>query len=353
MPLCRGTGRDSLPVVTVVSSPSSPASLTDALRALRPLLRHGSPAPDGPSLERAGLAFADVPVVAACTPLEPPATRAMAMASEPLVVAFLDGVQRSRLLGHIGLAPVVFASVAAAVRERVNRQLRTWQAPRVEHQLLVPRARIGEDAWAQLESSGLLLIDSTAEHTSASAALSVVHPHALRSRALELVAQARERLERQLAAAWVEQQHTTDGWLWIDGGIAGNLAVDESARAFGVIKSHNTLYGDGGAVSATLSLRAGERSPVFLVGRAADRAVASWYLRLRDATNADPLFGLVRVEIAPPATDDLTNFVARVDRLSAGILLERSPVSPPDSRWDTLAYGVHAVESYLHAVLGS
>lgn len=351
--MCGGRGRDSLPVVTVASSPSSPASLTDALRALRPLLHGGSPTLDGPSLERAGLAFANAPIVAACSPIEATGTRTIETAVEPLVGAFLDGVQRSRLLGHIGHAPVVFASVAAAVRERVNRQLRTWQAPRVEHQLLVPRARIGEDAWAQLATSGLLLIDSTAEQTGTATPLSVVHPQALRSRALELVAQARERLERQLAAAWVEQQQTTDGWLWIDGGIAGNLAVDESARAFGVIKSHNTLYGDGDAVSATLSLRAGERSPVFLVGHTADRAVASWYLRLRDATNADPLFGLVRVEIAPPTNGDRITFAARVDQLSAGILLERSPVSLPDARWDTLAYGVHAVESYLHAVLGS
>ena len=309
---------------------------------------------DGPSLERLSLSGGEPPVVAACTPLEPAGARALTPPAEPLVGGFLDGVQRSRLLGHIGHAPVVFASVAAGIRERIDRQLRTWQAPRMARMLLVARDRIGEAAFEQLAASGLTVIDTAAEPGHGPALL---HPHALRARALELVALERERLERQLAAAWVADPHrvteTPDRWLWIDGGIAGNLAIDVGARAFGVVKSHTTLYGDEAAVSAVLSLRRGERSPAFLVGHAARRAVASWYLRLREGAAADPLFGLVRVEVAPPVADaDWDAFPSHCDRLSAGILLERAPLSLPDARWDTLSYGVHAVESYLQAVLG-
>ncbi|MBY0491508.1 MAG: hypothetical protein K2R93_16850 [Gemmatimonadaceae bacterium] len=333
-------------------------SLPDALRALRPLLAGGAPVLDGPSLERLSLSGGEPPVIAACTPLEPPGARRLTPAAAPLVGAFLDGVQRSRLLGHVGHAPVIFASVAAAIRERVDRQLQTWHAPRVARMLLVARDRVGEAAFAQLAESGLPVIDASA---AAGNGPVLLHPHALRARALELVALERERLERQLAAAWVAEAEglhpgaaaSPDPWLWIDGGIAGNLAIDAGARAFGVVKSHTTLYGDEAAVSAVLSLRSGERSPAFLVGHAARRAVASWYLRLRDGAAADPLFGLVRVEVAPPVADaDWEAFTAHCDRLSAGILLERAPLSLPDARWDTLSYGVHAVESYLQAVLG-
>jgi hypothetical protein len=223
----------------------------------------------------------------------------------------------------------------------------------VERLLLVARERIGEAAYAQLVESGLPVVDTSA----AAGAPPVLHPHALRARALELVALERERLERQLATAWVAERaaapDASEGWLWIDGGIAGNLAIDATAPAFGVVKSHTTLYGDEAAVADVLSLASGERSPAFLVGHAARRAVASWYLRLREGAAADPLFGLVRVEVAPPLADaDWEAFTALCDRLSAGILLERAPLSLPDARWDTLSYGVHAVETYLQAVLG-
>lgn len=343
--------RDSLPHVTAAPPfPSRPA-LPDALRALRPLLAGTTPTLDGPSLERLGLAGGDAPAIAACTLLEAPGARPITPASAPLVTAFLDGIQRSRLLGHVGYAPVVFASVAAAIRERRDRHLRTWNAPRVEHRLLVARARIGEAAYARLTDCGVPVLDTSADTPHAA---STLHPYALRARALELVALERERLERQLATAWVGAPDPSDGWLWIDGGIAGNLAVDAAAHAFGVVKSHTTLYGDDTTVPTVLALRAGERSPAFLVGHAARRAVASWYLRLREGGAADPLFGLVRVEVAPPAPGaDRQSFTAHCDRLSAGILLERTPLSLPDTRWDTLSYGVHAVEAYLHALLGA
>jgi hypothetical protein len=90
------------------------------------------------------------------------------------------------------------------------------------------------------------------------------------------------------------------------------------------------------------------------------RAVASWYLRWRAPSHGDPLFGLVRVELSPPAAllDDACPpavreaFSAHIDRVSGAMLLEKQPVSMPDHRWDTLAYGVYAVETYLQALIG-
>jgi hypothetical protein len=336
-------------------APLPPLSLQAALKALRPLLGDMPGATEGPSLERVVLG-GDPPVIASCTPLEPAGAREVPPASMPLVSAFLDGVQRSRLLGHVAGAPIVFASVAAAVRERLSGQLRTWEAPRVERVLLVSRARLGEARWEELAATGLPVRDTTEGDDPLQLPL---HPHALRARALDHVALQRELLERQLAAAWCARESR---WLWIDGGIAGNLAVHERAPAFGVVKSHTTLYGSAEAVREVLALRAGERSPAFLVGHRPRRAVASWYLRLRESGGGDPLFGLVRVEVAPPPAlleadhadgESVRAFAAHCDRLSAAILLERAPVSLPDARWHTLAYGVHACEQYLQALLGA
>ena len=258
-------------------------------------------------------------------------------------------------MGYLAGSPLIYASVAAAVRERVTRRLETWREPSVRRALFASRGKLGETAWNQLVDSGVAVVDITADVADEAIP---VHPFALRARALDLVALEREGLERRLAAEWCRSESR---WLWIDGGISGNLAVDERATAFGVVKSHTTLYGSAEQVEAVLSLKAEERSPAFLVGHRPRRAVASWYLRLRATAGGDPLHGLVRVEISPPMdmldpdqiTDDArARLTAHCDRLSAGILAERAPLSLPDPRWDTLTYGIHACEMYLDALVG-
>lgn len=342
------------------------AGLAATRRALRPLI---GPVVNGlgnqPPLEQQAMR-SEPAVVASCVPLEAPAPRRVTEASQPLVAAFLDGVQRSRVIGHVAGTPLVYATVAAAIRQRAERRPGTWQRPLQRALVLASRTALGPEWWERLQRDGVLLanIDQPADsradalgEPAGSGEIVPWHPHAARARALALVALEREQLERQLAARWCAGETR---WLWIDGGVAGNVAFDERTPVFGVVKSHNTLYGDQDAVTRVLALREGERSPAFLVGHTVRRAVASWYLRWRAPANGDPLFGLIRVEVVPPAVllDDPRNAPARdaftrhCDRLSAAILLERRPVSLPDARWHTLAYGVHEVESYLNALIG-
>lgn len=324
------------------------------LRVLRQLVGDGAvmAASADATLERQAQR-SDPPAVSPCEPFEPGGARPIDPTASPQVSAFLDGIQRSRLIGHVVGSPIVFGTVAAAVRRRVGRRLETWGKPRVRRALFVSRSQLGDAVWQQLLDTALPLVDVTEGIAAESVS---PHPMALRARALELVALERELAERRLAADWCERETE---WLWIDGGIAGNLAIEARAPAFGVVKSHNTLYGDVAAVRDVLALREGERSPAFLVGHRPRRAVASWYLRLREAPNGDPLHGLVRVEVAPPSFAPHTAalatpaFTAHADRLSAWILAERAPLSLPDPRWDTLTYGVHACEQYLKSIIGS
>ena len=332
------------------------ASLRGTLRSLRSLFGDESliAAGSGPPLERIAMR-SDPPAVAPGVPLEAPGVRRVAVPTEPLVAAFLDGVQRSRVVGYLSGSPLIYASVAAAIRERVTRRLQTWREPTVRRALFASRGKLGESAWNQLVDGGVSVVDITADVTDDAIP---VHPFALRARALDLVALEREGLERRLAAEWCRRESR---WLWIDGGISGNLAVDERATAFGVVKSHATLYGTAAQVESVLALEEATRSPAFLVGHRPRRAVASWYLRLRTAAGGDPLHGLVRVEISPPAdildaehlTDDArARLTAHCDRISGAILAERAPLSLPDPRWDTLTYGIHACEMYLDALVG-
>ncbi|MCC6244495.1 MAG: hypothetical protein IT353_16755 [Gemmatimonadaceae bacterium] len=349
--------------------------LRAALRAVAPLVGRRAVEAAGAAqpLERFGL-LGDPPTISGCEPLEAPGARPMAVGIDPGVSAFLDGVQRSRILGHVAGAPIVFATVAAVVRERgkaanAPRVLTTWDAPLVTHLVLASRATIGESAWGELEGAGLSPVDLStpprgAQGTGPTGEAEPMHPLIVRSRALDLVAQERESIERRLAARWCGRETR---WLWIDGGISGNLSVDATTTAFGVVKSHHTLYGDAVMMHATLALAVGERSPIFLVQHKARRAVASWYLRLHQADDGDPLHGLVRVEVAPPpglfaphdkdrTTPDaaaLAHLSSRANEVSAWILAERGPLALPDPRWDTLTYGVYACEQYLKALIGA
>ncbi len=335
--------------------------LRAALRALRPLVgaRAIDAAGSAPPLERFAI-MRDPPSVASCVVLEDGGVRAMRADAEPGVNAFLDGIQRSRVIGHVNGSPIVHALIAAVVRERVDRRLLTWTTPRVADLVLASRAHLGEVGWASLEATSLRLVDVTA----GDAPDAVLHPLGVRARALDVIAVERESLERRLGAEWC--RHETR-WLWIDGGVSGNLAIDATAPAFGVVKSHNTLYGDAAALGMSLALAAGERSPLFLVQHRSRRAVASWYLRVHASDDGDPLHGLVRVEVAPPSSmfaahdverahpdpDAVRALTRRANDISEWILAERAPIALPDPRWDTLTYGVYACEQFLKAFIGT
>lgn len=360
-------------------TPIQAGAFRAVLRALRPLVGQGAVDAAGAALPLERLQRTDTPpAVTACTVLEPIAPMSVPVAAAPGISAFLDGIQRSRVVGHLRGSPLVHGTVAAVVRRRESRRLETWREPRITSALYASRSQLG-DAWASVVATGVRVVDidaarsttsstgvrdtsgdGTTRDTSDGANDALPHPMAARARALELIALERESVERHLAAAWCAAEHE---WLWIDGGIAGNLAVDETACAFGVVKSHNTLYGDETMIRNTLSLRAGQRSPVFLAGHRPRRAVASWYLRLRDAADGDPLHGLVRVEVAPsalltaqgndaPDAGAVQRLGAHADKLSSWIIAEGLPLSRPDPRWDTLTYGVHACEEYLKAIVG-
>ena len=281
---------------------------------------------------------------------------------EPRFGAFVDGVQESRAVAYLGVIPVVHARVAAVVRARVGRRLVTWgDGARVDEAVYLPLGMCDPSAGTSLLSAGLRVIDTTDD----AIAGDEVHPQQLLRRALQLVQRQREKLERELAEQWCRAAirfadapgASGDGAhaaLYVDGGLPSPAVVLASRLAVGVVKSHHTLYTTGGALNTVMSLGAGERSSIFVVKTWWREPVASWYLRLRDPRGRDPLWGLARVEASlptieggPASADD------RADEVSRWVLAESAPLSLPDSRWDTMAYGIRDCEVYLRATLGA
>ncbi|HXD22335.1 MAG TPA: hypothetical protein VN613_03175 [Gemmatimonadaceae bacterium] len=327
----------------------SGTSIREVLRALRnaPVSRDATPlsivSPAGPALE---LTPADVtpPRLEGAASIEGDVL-APRDAGKPAVgfAAFLDGIQRSRLVyvGRDGV-PVVHGTVAATVRVRQDRVLRTWPpGPRVSGALYAPCALLGAGELAWLGHAPVQVVD-TLEATDPAAAR---HPQELLALARNRVRRRREEIEIALAQAWCAAADPAP--LFVDGGISGGPRAALSPAVVGVVKSHRTLYASPETVSVVTGLAEGARTTAFAIRSPHRMTVASWYLRLRDARGRDPFFGLVRIEVAHDSWS-----AARADEVSRWVLAERAPVSLPDRRWSTMAYGIRDCEEYLRALIG-
>ena len=253
---------------------------------------------------------------------------------------FLDGSQDVRIVNHCEGIPIVWATVSAGVRVRNNRRLTAWarHAPAVSRRYYLP-LRYLAGLSPNLRNDPRVVDTAMPDKKGAYPSR---HPAALLESAIQKVQQDRESLEQALAEAWCVDESSP---LYVDGSIAASPIASESPLTIGVVKSHRTLYADGDAFRVVVGLEAGERSSVFRVARGDRYPVASWYVRIRNASGHDALFGLVRVESAESI--DLT---ARADEISRWVIAEGSPLALPDGRWDKMSYGIRDTEEFLRAI---
>ncbi|MEO7456338.1 MAG: hypothetical protein ABIY52_08750 [Gemmatimonadaceae bacterium] len=318
--------------------------LHDLQRELLSLLPEATLSVGEATLELASLPN-DAPRLISATVLEGSTLEARRVDDPPVsgFRAFLDGTQRSVVATYIGGAPIVWGHVAAVVRERHNRRMQTWGAALRETRIYAPRAVLPSVTWNTLAAR----YDDRLIDTTESGIEGGLHPFALRDAALHRVQAHREVAEQRLAELWCASERDP---LFIDGGISGSERVAVSAHTVGVVKSHRTLYAEDAALSAVLALDLGERSSVFRVTSPRRTTVASWYLRLRDPKGHDPMWGLLRVEVANPPGEMLHRIGERADLVSRWILAEANPLALPDGRWDKMVYGVRDCEEFLRAV---
>ena len=323
-----------------------PVTAHDATRFILGELPDSRPVEGGPTdVERIGHGD-DAPVLVTPELLEDEPFRAIRVADPKAAreqsgfTGFLDGTQEVRVINQTNGIPIVWGTVAAAVRVRVNRKLISWseRQPVVSRRFYIP-FRYVETLPESLRDNPSV-IDTARE--SSSGVVPSRHPAALMEAAIQKVQQDRERIELDLAEAWCERE---SGTLYMDGSITGSGIASKSSLVVGVVKSHRRLYADGDAFRVLVNLDAGERSSIFRVAPRSRHAVASWYVRLRQSKGRDALFGLVRVESAQ--TDDISH---RADEISRWIIAEGAPLALPDGRWDKMAYGIRHTEEFLRAI---
>ncbi|HZN98503.1 MAG TPA: hypothetical protein VFB61_12285, partial [Gemmatimonadales bacterium] len=247
--------------------------------------------------------------------------------SWPEPLAYLDGVQRSEIVGYVGTSPIIVAEIAAAVRERRRRQLHTVVEER--RHLAVGRPHALAAAAGALGNLELVPLPDDEP----------VHPARDLARAAQAVDQRRGALEIVVGHRYRDR---SDGWLVVDGPLTESPRWAADARTVGVCRSHSVLPFIGADLDCYLRLPAGHRSSIYEPGTRSLAPVRAWALRLWPWEGQDLLHGLVRIEVAP--TQGLSE---SANRISRWLMAERVPVTAPDRRWDCLLYGIHSVEQYL------
>jgi hypothetical protein len=334
------------PLASAESSSTSLLALQRQLAALMPDGLSPGMAGEGPPLETL-TQTTDLPRLMGAAGIESRVLRARVVPDGPCFAfsAFLDGTQQSHVLQYIESLPIIRGVVAAVVRVRRNRRLATWRHE-VQTRVYAPRALFSRTVNEAIGRLPVPVVDTTAgaEVNTQTGE----HPFVVRDAAIHKVQEDRERAEHLLAERWCNLMHEP---LFIDGGISANERVATEGCVVGVVKSHRTLYAEGDGVQTVLRLKLGQRTTVFRVTSPRRTSVASWYLRLRDPAGRDPMWGLVRVEIAEPQMATEVEIRERADEVSRSILAEVIPLSLPDSRWDKMVYGIRDCEEFLRAVM--
>lgn len=304
----------------------------------------------GPTLEMTrGAASSSPPRLQAAESIEGGTFAVVPVQGEPAVAfaAFMDGIQRSEVVDYERWTiPVVHGTVAAAIRERRDRRMSTWnESTRIDRAIYLPVAAAGPAIVNCFNAGGFRVVDTTPSDAPRAEGPPGAHPHELLGWASQAVQRRREEIEEQLSARWCT---AAPGLLYLDGGIGGFPEAARSPHAVGVVKSHRTLYVAADGIGVVAGLREGERTTAFVVTSQRRIRVASWYLRLRPPLTGDPFAGIVRVEVCESGFTP-----TRANEVSAMVLAEREPVALPDARWRVMAYGIRDCEEYLRAVAGA
>jgi hypothetical protein len=313
--------------------------------AVRALLRH---VPEARAVEGgvSGLpessSTRDAPELIAPTVIEGSVMRAVRVDGDrtATVAAFLDGVQRTEVVGHVEGMPIVLGTVAAVVRVRRERRLIAWghKPPVVQRRFYVPVEYLPGFRLDELarDAGVVAVVDTLATRKVAP------HPTALLEAASQRIDEDRHHLETSLAEEWCRRESSP---ILIDGGIQASSQLASAECAVGVVKSHRRLFAEGASLRIVLGLDAGERTSVFRVSPRGRYSVMSWYLRVRSAKGHDAMWGLIRVEAS-----ECDRPTERADEISRWILAENAPLALPDGRWDKMTYGIYDCEEFLRAI---
>jgi hypothetical protein len=272
---------------------------------------------------------------------------------------FEDGRQRTLQIGFIPtlignnqvLVPVHFFVVASVIMKRENRELKVWTDPEIEQGIFIERSLVPDQRiLREFDAMGLNVVGISAQGGDY---------YDLKRLALQEAKNRRLAIEDRLIARWRQSEEAQSNFLVVDGTLMNFRNEANIERCVGVSKSFGSRYFTVSDHNRIMRMSEFQRSWTFRFHSPEDetddlrlgaRERISWYLRLRSRSNADPEFGLVRVEISQRHADRASEYA---ERFSRSLLSDRLPTSYPAPRWDKHLYPICACESYLASIMPS
>ncbi len=239
-------------------------------------------------------------------------------------VYFIDGVQRTVLLGEINSKPLFLHMSGAAIMRREGKVVTSFGEPEMQVRF-ISEQEIGLDSKIPLEI------------------VSPENPSSFYSHSSFL----REQLERRVLKKTLRVA-TQDEAVIYDGRLVYPEALTAEAEVIGVIKRHSSLYLKDKKVF--YSLKPGERTSSFVLEFGEEpmkSSVVSFYQKLFPSRGS--YYGLVRVEV-PQSKVKSSNIV---NDFAGFIFSERFPINFTTHQSGKKLYPISVCEKFLSSKLPS
>jgi hypothetical protein len=254
--------------------------------------------------------------------------------------------------GIIKIIPIHYYAIGAVILKRTNRKLSLWNKPALETGVVIHKKTISDKAKInQLELLGVNVIDTSTYDTNDTGSTDY---YTLKRWALEAVKKRKQKTEQELIEKW-RLEEKTESFLVIDGSLINLRGEENLKRCIGLSKTSRMKMDNYDKI---MQLKEFERSWTFSFHSDEEgddkstgvRERVSWYLRLRDKSNSDPEFGLIRSELHFSYKSQAKTLA---DKLSKSLLLERLPTSYPEGNWDRTIYPIAVCGNYLSSIMPS
>jgi hypothetical protein len=273
---------------------------------------------------------------------------------------FEDGKQRTIQIAYLTIVkegktviiPIHYYAIAAVILKRVKKKLSLYCPPSLETGIVLHKKVIQDsERINQISKSGLKVLDTSDYETIQEESNNY---YSLKLWALEAVKKRRLEIEQSLIEKWRLADNSKD-FLVVDGPLINLRGEENLKRCIGVSRGSRI---DMDEYDKIILLNEFERSWTFSFHPNDEkdkknlgvRDRISWYLRLRSKINSNPEFGLVRPEIHFSHRDKATELA---DKFSKSLIIERFPLSYPESNWDRTLYPIAVCSNYLSSIMPS
>ncbi len=284
---------------------------------------------------------------------ENPDTDFTALAQEPPQKAdfFASSLQRTQLVGHIyeegQEVPIHYVIVSSIILKREKRVFHAWRHAVKREHILAPLKFVPEPDKMLKDFTGDLpvtLVDTGGEE---------LNYTRLRIDAVNRARELKWGTRNELLSQWkAEEGVDTNLLITLNDSLLHIDNADLGSNMAGFVRMVYVPFANRDILANHLVLHEFRRGQLFKIvdPEHPENMKYSWFLKMRHVSNAEPEYGLIRLEILA-ASDKEARKLA--DDLSYLMVRERFPVTFPAPQWDKLIFPHKLCDQYLNSLVPS